>query len=101
MRRYETLIIFPDTLEEEAAGGVFDDVKQILTDQGGRIVDENWWGKRKFAYEINRRSYGYYAVLDYEASLDGRQELERRMKLNDDILRFKTVRPELRVRRPA
>lgn len=101
MRRYETLIIFPDTLEEEAAQEVFGDVKQILEDQDGRLVDENWWGKRKFAYEINHRSYGFYAVLDFEASLEGRTELERRMKLNDDVLRFKTVRPDLRVRKPA
>lgn len=101
MRRYETLIIFPDTLEEEAAEEAFADVKQILEDQDGRIVDESWWGKRKFAYEINHRSYGFYAVLDFEAPLEGRTELERRMKLNDDVLRFKTVRPDLRVRKPA
>lgn len=101
MRRYETLIIFPDTLDDESAEGAFDGVKDLLADEGGELVDSSWWGKRKFAYEINNRSYGYYGVLDYQISHEGRQEIERRLKLDDDVLRFKTVRPDLRIRKPA
>lgn len=101
MRRYETLIIFPDTLDDDAAEDAFADVQQLLADEGGELVDSSWWGKRKFAYDINNRSYGYYGVLDYEVTHEGRTEIERRLTLNDDVLRFKTVRPKLRIRKPA
>lgn len=101
MRRYETLIIFPDTLSDEDAEDAYERVQEILSDQEGELVDENWWGKRQFAYEINHRTHGYYGVLDYRITPEGREELERRMKLDDDVLRFKTVRPQLRIRKPA
>ena len=98
MRRYETMIIITDTLEEEAAVTAFDRAKEILAQQGGTLLDEAWWGRRKFGYEINKRDFGFYGVLDYEATADAVDELERRLKISDDVVRFKTVRPELRVR---
>lgn len=101
MRRYELMVIIPDTLDEDAAAGVFDRVKQILADQGGRLVDEAWWGRRRFAYEIDHRTHGFYAVLDFEGETETVAEVERLLKINDDVLRFKTVRPEIRVRRSA
>ncbi|MBS3942555.1 MAG: 30S ribosomal protein S6 [Actinobacteria bacterium] len=98
MRRYETMIIVTDTLEEEAAVAAFDRAKEILAQQGGTLLDEAWWGRRKFGYEINKRDFGFYGVLDYEATTEAVDELERLLKISDDIVRFKTVRPELRVR---
>lgn len=98
MRRYETMIIITDTLEEEAAVAAFDRAKEILAQQGGTLLDEAWWGRRKFGYEINKRDFGYYGVLDYEATTEAVDELERLLKIADNIVRFKTVRPELRVR---
>ncbi len=101
MRRYEMMVLIPDTLDEEAATGVFENVKTILDEQGGQLIDEAYWGKRRLGYEINKRHHGYYGVLDFEASTEGVEELERRLKLSDDVLRFKTVRPSLRVRKPS
>lgn len=98
MRRYETMIIITDTLEEEAAVAAFDRAKEILAQQGGTLLDEAWWGRRKFGYEINKRDFGFYGILDYEATTEAVDELERLLKISDDIVRFKTVRPELRVR---
>ncbi|MFA9443847.1 30S ribosomal protein S6 [Egicoccus sp. AB-alg6-2] len=98
MRRYEMMIIVTDTLEEEAAVAAFDRAKDILAQQGGTLLDEAWWGRRKLAYEINKRDFGFYGVLDFEASTEAVDELERLLKISDDIVRFKTVRPEIRVR---
>lgn len=97
MRRYEMMVIVTDTVEEEEATEVLGRVKSVLSDQGGTLVDESWWGKRRFAYDINKRDHGYYAVLDFEVSNEGLKELERQMKISDNIVRFKTVRPSLRV----
>ena len=101
MRRYETMIIVPDTIEEDAAQEVFTWVKDVLARQGATLLDEAWWGRRKFGYEINKRGYGYYGVLDYHGTTEAVNELERQLKISDDVIRFKTVRPEIRVRSNA
>ncbi len=97
MRRYEMMVIVTDTVEEDEATAVLDRVKGVLSAQGGTIHDEAWWGKRRFAYEINKRDHGYYAVIDFEIENEGLAELERQMKISDNIVRFKTVRPLTRV----
>lgn len=98
MRRYEMMLLLTDRLEEEAAKATFDKAKKILADQGGNLLEEAWWGKRKLAYEIDKRDHGFYGVLDFEATSDAVNELERQLKISDDVVRFKTVRPEIRVR---
>ncbi len=101
MRRYETMVIIPDTMDEDAASSVFDRFKGVLTDQGGELLDQAWWGRRRLAYEINKRDHAFYGVLDYRATAEAVTEVERQMKISDDIVRFKTVRPEVRVRSRA
>lgn len=101
MRRYETMIIITDLLDEEAAQAVFEQAKENLAKQGGTLLDEAWWGRRKFGYEINKRDFGYYGVLDIEATDEAVREMERLLRIHDDVVRFKTVRPEVRVRRTA
>lgn len=100
MRRYEMMLIVSDTLDEDDALAVFDKAKQVLSDNGGEVIDENWWGKRKFAYEIDKRTHGFYGVLDLNAEYDAVVELERQLKLRDEVVRFKTIRPEIRVTKP-
>lgn len=101
MRRYEMMIIISDTLDEDEAVEVFESAKQVLKDGSGRLVDESWWGKRKYAYEIDKRTHGFYGVLDLEAEYDAVVELERRLKLRDEVVRYLTVRPEIRVKKPS
>lgn len=101
MRRYEMMVILTDLLDEEAATALFERVKSILADQGATLLDEAWWGKRQFTYEINKRHHGWYSVLDFEATADAVAEVERQLKINDDVVRFKTVRPEIRVHHMA
>jgi small subunit ribosomal protein S6 len=101
MRRYEMMVIITDLIDEEAATAAFDRAKQILADQGGTLLDEAYWGRRKFAYEIAKRDFGYFGVLDFEASDEAVTELERQLRISDDFVRFKTVRPAVRVRKVA
>jgi small subunit ribosomal protein S6 len=98
MRRYEMMLLITDTIEEEDAQGVFAKAKEVLADQGGTLLDEAWWGRRKLAYEIGKREHGFYGILDLEASPEAVAELERQLKINDAVIRFKTVRPGIRVR---
>jgi small subunit ribosomal protein S6 len=101
VRRYEMMVLITDTIEEEAAEAVFSRAKDILAKQGGELLDEAWWGKRKLAYEIAKRDHGFYGVLDFQASADAVTELERQLKIADEVVRFKTVRPEIRIRTSA
>ena len=98
MRRYEMMLIVTDTIEEDAAQAVVERAKKALSDQGGSILDEAWWGKRALAYEIDKRDHGFYAVLDVEASSEAIAEVERQLKILDKVVRFKTVRPDVRIR---
>lgn len=101
MRRYEMMVLITDRIDEEAAVAVFARAKAILAEQGGHLLDEAWWGRRKLGYEIDKRDHGFYGILDFEATPEIVNELERLLKIADEVVRFKTVRPEVRVRRSA
>jgi small subunit ribosomal protein S6 len=101
VRRYEMMIILSDLLDEEAATALFERIKSILADQGGNLLDEAWWGKRKFAYEINKRTTAGTAYSTSRRPARPSNELERQLKIHDDVVRFKTVRPEVRVHRAS
>lgn len=101
MRHYEMMLILRDDLTEETVGAVIDRVQARITDGGGRVIQTDEWGKRPFAYEIDRRHYGYYTVLDFEATAATVAEIERQLKIADEVVRFKTLRPDVRVRKPG
>lgn len=99
MRRYETMVLLSDLLEEDAAQELFTTIQGLFTDNGATLIENVWWGKRRLAYEINKRDYAWYVLFDYDAEPAGVAEVERRLKINDDVVRLKTVRPEIRVHR--
>lgn len=101
MRRYEMMLIVTDTIDEDAAKAVVDRTKDAFTKQGATVLDEAWWGRRRFGYEIDKRDHGFYAVLDVEADASAVDEVERQLKILDEVVRFKTVRPEPRIRSKA
>jgi small subunit ribosomal protein S6 len=69
-----------------------DSLQTIITDQGGNVVRVDDMGRRKMAYEINRKKEGYYVLFEIEGSGREIAELERRMRVNDLIMRYLTVR---------
>lgn len=101
MRRYEMMVIITDTIDDEAVEAVLGRVKDAIAAQSGEIVAEAVWGKRQLAYEIDKRRFGHYVVFDLLMSSEGLTEVERQLKINDNIVRYKTVRPELRVHKTA
>jgi small subunit ribosomal protein S6 len=101
MRRYEMMLIVTDTIDEDAAHAVVDRAKDALSAQGASVLDEAWWGRRRLAHEIEKRDHGFYAILDFEATSEAVDEVERQLRILDDVVRFKTVRPEPRVRSRA
>jgi small subunit ribosomal protein S6 len=93
MRRYETIFIAEPGLPDEEVTGLQAAMSTALTDRQGEILKSENWGKRKLAYEVRKHREGHYILLEYSC-LDAElpHELERRLRMNEKILRFLTVR---------
>ena len=91
-RTYEVIfIVNPDAAEGDVMK-LSEGVQKIITDQGGSITKTEMMGKRQLAYEINHKKDGTYVLLEVEGSGKEIAEVERRMRVNDQILRYMTVR---------
>ncbi len=87
MRKYEVTYILRPQLEEEAVTAAAEKYSQMVTEQGGQVENVNHWGKRTFAYELDRNTEGYYIIMRFVSEPAVEEELHRVMKLSDDILR--------------
>jgi small subunit ribosomal protein S6 len=91
-RTYEVIFIIDPDAEDAEVMRLTEGVQKIITDQGGSVTKTEMMGKRRLAYEINHRRDGIYVLLEVEGSGAEIAELERRMRVNDRILRYMTVR---------
>lgn len=92
MRPYEVMVILDATLEESAVQAVINRTTELLNASGGVVTRVDKWGKRRFAYEIGHRSEGYYLLLEISLGGDGVAELDRALRLTDEVIRHKIVR---------
>ncbi|HMB52227.1 MAG TPA: 30S ribosomal protein S6 [Thermoanaerobaculia bacterium] len=96
MRTYELMFITDARVADEEVESITEDVKTLLTAKGGQVLRVEQWGRRKLAYEIAKQREGKYTLLYLTGEpeeLDVR-EVEYRMRQNDNILRFLTVRTD-------
>jgi small subunit ribosomal protein S6 len=91
IREYETTFIVDSLLPEEQINVTIDKIKDFIEKNGGKISQIDRWGKRRLAYEIAKKQYGYYVYIrfQYEGTLI--KELEREYKLDESIIRYLTV----------
>lgn len=91
-RQYEVVFIVDPTAEDDEVTRLTDNLKQIATEQGGVVTKSESMGRRKLAYEILHKTEGSFVLLEIEGSGREIAELERRMRVNDRIIRYITVR---------
>jgi len=92
-RAYEFMVIVDGDVEESDAHGWIKSLTDSITTAGGTVHGKpDWWGKRQFAYPINKKEYGYYIVFNLEAPGGALDELERTLRLSDVIVRHKLIR---------
>ena len=91
-RQYEVVFIIDPGADEAEVSRLTESHKQIITDQGGVITKAESWGKRPLAYEILHQTEGTFVLFEIEGSGREIAELERRMRVNDRIIRYITVR---------
>ena len=94
MRDYEMMIIIDPTVDERNLGIFVDKLLQVVPAEGGSVETVDIWGKRRLAYDINKRSEGIYVVVNMKSTPATAQELDRQLGLNEVILRTKLLRAE-------
>ncbi|MEA1953406.1 MAG: 30S ribosomal protein S6 [Campylobacterota bacterium] len=92
MTCYETLFVVKPTLTEEEIATTITKVKDILAKEGAELVGTNDMGMRKLAYPVEKHNRGYYTILFYKAEGTVINELERNLKISEDIIKFLSVK---------
>jgi len=92
MRPYEVMVIFDADLEEETIRSAVERSIQLIESKGAQRGQIDWWGKRRFAYELKHRWEGYYVVFQAKAEPAAMDELHRSLSLADEVLRHKILR---------
>jgi small subunit ribosomal protein S6 len=91
-RTYEVMFIVDTSATEEDITRLNETLQQIITDQGGTVTKQENMGRRHLAYPIGRRNEGHYVLFEVDGSGREIAELERRMRVNDQVIRYITVR---------
>ena len=94
MRAYELMVIFSPEAEDRAVEPSLSKFLEIVTNAGGTIDNMDIWGRRRLAYEIQKKSEGIYAVVNFTATPETSAELDRVLNLNESVMRTKIIRPE-------
>ena len=96
MRRYELMVLLDPDVEERTVAPSLEQYLGVIRQDGGTVEKVDIWGRRRLAYEIDKKAEGIYAVVDLVAEPAAVKELDRQLSLNETVLRTKLIRPESR-----
>lgn len=94
MHQYELMVILDPEIDERTVAPSLDKFLNVIRNDGGTIENVDIWGKRRLAYEINKKAEGIYAVVNFTSSADATVELDRQLKLSEAVMRTKVLRAE-------
>ena len=92
MNKYESVLIARQDLGASQVSSLVDDLKKVVAEQGGEVVRVDNWGLKNLAYRIKKNRKGYYVLLNISAPATAISEFERVMRINEDIIRYMTVK---------
>jgi len=92
---YELALIIRPEVEEEGQQALIERLSEMLTSAGGQVTDVESWGRRRLAYPIRKIQEGFYYFIQGQFSASVLPELERTIKLNEDILRHMVIRTDV------
>ena len=101
MPLYEHVMIARQDLSGAQAEGLVEHFATVLADNGGKLVDSEYWGVKTMAYKINKNRKGHYAFLKTDAPAAAVQEMERLMRLHDDVMRVLTIKVDAHEEGPS
>lgn len=88
------MVILDPSLDERTVAPSLDTFLNVIRQEGGSVDKVDVWGKRRFAYEINKQAEGIYAVVQLKSTPDSVKELDRQLGLNENVLRTKVMRTD-------
>ena len=97
--QYELMVILDPEIDERTVAPSLDKFLGVIRNDGGTIENVDIWGRRRLAYEIQKKSEGIYAVVNFTATSEATVELDRQLKLSEAVLRTKVLRAEEAVAR--
>lgn len=92
MNNYEILYIIKNSIDDEAKEAVIKRYEETVLSNGGSVEKIDKWGMKKFAYTINYMNDGYYVLMNFSSSPELPKEIERQMRISDDIVRYMVIR---------
>jgi len=101
MPLYEHVMIARQDLSNTQAEGLIEHFGTVLADNGGKLVDHEYWGVKTMAYKINKNRKGHYAFLRSDAPAPAVQEMERLMRLHEDVMRVLTIKMDEHAELPS
>ena len=101
MPLYEHVFIARQDLSNAQAEGLVEHFSTVLSDNGGSVVNSEYWGVKTMAYKINKNRKGHYAFLRTDAPAPAVQEMERLMRLHDDVMRVMTIKTDAHEEGPS
>jgi small subunit ribosomal protein S6 len=94
MHQYELMVILDPEIDERTVAPSLDKFLNVIRADGGTIENVDIWGRRRLSYEINKKSEGIYAVVNFTATPASTNELDRQLKLSEAVMRTKVLRAE-------
>lgn len=94
MNKYELAMVVNAKIEDEERAAVVEKAKNYVTRYGGTITEVEEWGKKRLAYEIRKMREGFYYFIQFEADTEAPAEIERHMRIMDNVLRYLVVKKE-------
>ena len=94
MSKYELAVVVNAQIDEEARTAVVENCKSVVTRFGGTISDVEEWGKKKLAYEIQKMNEGFYYFIHFESEGEAIAEIEQRMRIMDNVIRYLCVKQD-------
>ncbi|MGI8888561.1 MAG: 30S ribosomal protein S6 [Nocardioidaceae bacterium] len=94
MRNYELMVILDPDLEERTVAPSLDQYLNLVRQDGGSVESVDVWGRRRLAYEIDKKTEGIYALVNLSAEPATVKELDRQLGLNESVMRTKVLRPD-------
>ena len=94
MNKYELTVVVNAKLEDDARAQVIEKAQALVTRFGGNVTEVEEWGKKKLAYEIQKMKEGFYYFIQFEADATAPAEIERHVRIMENVIRYLCVRQE-------
>jgi small subunit ribosomal protein S6 len=101
MSLYEHVFISRQDLSISQAEGLIEHFSTILSENGGKVLSQEYWGLKTMAYKINKNRKGHYVLLKSDSPPEAVEEMERLMRLHEDIMRVMTIKVKIHEEGPS